>query len=387
MKWGCAYRMLFTCILLVQALFFDTVHAQNCLCTIFHHHIKSKGSVQNENRVPLELGKLILSFEGDPELEVHTGRAREGSSLVERTFFCQHALIKSEACAKMVHDVLKNKSAFYDLDISQIHSPMPGIRITFFYDRAAVGVLYEVLDVGHKKRLIFTFYNKEKRKALAQGQEESSNDLNAQRRGIIIDFGHGGADLGAVSTTGICEKEVNHSVGLCLANLLQKRGFDVFLTRNGDSTRALDERTCLTDANMHANLFVSVHTNAAPNVQASGIETLYFDVHSFPETDQRSRARGQLMHERSYKSNMLAQCIQQSVLEYVRTKYKDTVDRKVKHAFLQVLIGAAIPAAVVEVGFLTNSNDELLLQDPSYHMLLAMGICEGIVRYFEQIPD
>lgn len=386
MKWGSARWGYLSCSMIIWCMcFFVQLLEANCLHTVFHHHVRAKLELRDGREPLLELGKLILSFDADPELEVFAGRVRDGSTLVERTFFCQHAEVKDEACLKMLQAALGNQSSLYTFDIAYVRSPMPGIRITFAYDRARVGILYDVFGVGNKKRLIFTFYSKERLRAMS-GESAYSMPLDIERNrpGVIIDCGHGGEDPGAMSSSGICEKDVNLSVGLCLAHLLEKRGINVFLTRRHDETLALDARTCLKDENKQAAIFVSIHANAAPNVQAAGIETFYFDGQALGASGQRSRLIGQLMQERSQKSSTLAKCIHESVLEYVRAKYKDTPERRVQHAFLQVLVGAPVPAALVEVGFLTNSLEEVLLRDPAYHMLLAMGMCEGIVRYFER---
>ena len=90
------------------------------------------------------------------------------------------------------------------------------------------------------------------------------------------------------------------------------------------------------------------------------------------------------MHDRCAHSQLLAQNIHQSVLTYAKQKQPDVIDRSVKQSFLQVLVGASVPAALVELGFLTNQQEAALIKDKHYKMLLAAGICEGIVRYFEQ---
>jgi N-acetylmuramoyl-L-alanine amidase len=136
--------------------------------------------------------------------------------------------------------------------------------------------------------------------------------------------------------------------------------------------------------NDSAAIFVSIHSNAAPNNRASGIETFFFDVSRYcTGTDKPTRLVSALFHDRRLKSELLAHSIHESVLAHARNRQPGVIDRKVKQTFLQVLAGAAVPAALVELGFLTNLDEASLINDKHYKMLLASGICEGIIRYLE----
>jgi N-acetylmuramoyl-L-alanine amidase len=141
----------------------------------------------------------------------------------------------------------------------------------------------------------------------------------------------------------------------------------------------------MTANNKSAAVFVSIHTNAAPNVKAAGIETFFFDISRYCKAqDKHCHLTSALLNDRCEKSRLLAHSIHQSVLAYAKYKQPDVVDRSVKESFLQVLAGSAVPSALVELGFLTNEQEAVLMQDKHYKKLLAAGICDGIAHYFEQ---
>ncbi|MCL5736221.1 MAG: N-acetylmuramoyl-L-alanine amidase [Actinobacteria bacterium] len=180
---------------------------------------------------------------------------------------------------------------------------------------------------------------------------------------IVVDPGHGGSDSGAVGVAGTLEKNVNLAIGLLLADDLRTAGVGIIMTRNDDSFPSLQDRADIANA-AQASLFVAVHNNAVGTAgdpeAARGTETYYWGT-----SDQYS-VQGQL----------LAQAIQRNLLEAL-----NSVDRGSHTANFAVLRCTDMPAALAEVGFLTNAEEEAKLITTEYQRAAAQGIAEGILEY------
>ncbi|HEU4522166.1 MAG TPA: N-acetylmuramoyl-L-alanine amidase, partial [Thermoanaerobaculia bacterium] len=194
-------------------------------------------------------------------------------------------------------------------------------------------------------------------------------------RTIVIDPGHGGKEVGAVGPTGLMEKDVTLNVARKLAAALEARtGARVILTREDDSVVSLDQRTAL--ANQYrADLFLSVHMNAAVVADAKGSETYFLSLEASDElarraaeTENAAGGRGSdddlklilwdLAHqEYLQESSRFAQAVQEEM-----NRATGVQNRGVKQAPFKVLLGATMPAALVEVGFITNPEEEAKLQ-------------------------
>ncbi len=176
---------------------------------------------------------------------------------------------------------------------------------------------------------------------------------------LVIDAGHGGKDPGAVVPQ-TYEKDVALKVALKVEKLLRAQGAEVYMTRSDDSYPTLAERAGLANT-YKVDLFISIHANAAENKSAQGIETLYSD----------QGQRGNL-------SKAFAQSLNQSMVQAV-----GAVDRKAKADVrgLHVLKHTTMPAALVELGFLTNQEEVSKLTQNSYQDLLAEAIVQGVIQY------
>lgn len=354
------------------------VQAQQ-LFKIFHHRVEAR---HNDAHF-LELGKLILSFSHEPYVTVTNQKTNLPNDFRSRVFFFPGTSVNNE-CREMIELIEKSKTPYYHISFKLITSPVAGLALTVTYDYKKVGVTHCALEgTGEHKRIIITMYDKEQIKNLQVIQEPVLRTaLNDKKAGIIVDCGHGGKDSGAMGCFDLKEKDINLEVGAYVAYILDSKGYDVFLTRNKDITVALDERTLMTDANKHACLLVSIHSNAALNPYACGIETFFFDIGNYCTKDTKaSRLINALMSNRCSQSKELAYNIHRSVLEYVRNKQPSIVDRKVKESFLQVLIGSTVPSALIELGFLTNQEEAALINNTHYKKLLALGICDGIEKF------
>lgn len=190
------------------------------------------------------------------------------------------------------------------------------------------------------------------------------NPQPAERRKlIVIDPGHGGKDFGAEASSrpALKEKNLNLVTARFLEGYLQQMGYQTVMTRTDDYFVTLDKRASFANG-MRADLFVSVHFNSAPNTKASGIEVFFY--------------RSDSNKERSFASNRLAGSILKFVLPNTQAK-----SRGVKHGNLAVIRKTAMPAALVEGGFITNEQELAKLRDPNYLKALAWGIAQGIQAY------
>jgi len=202
-------------------------------------------------------------------------------------------------------------------------------------------------------------------------------DRLAVSKEVVLDFGHGGSDTGAMFGK-ICEKDIVRNVGLKLAKLLEEKGYMVYLTRLGDEFVSLDERTYFANLHTNASLFLSLHANHAPNKKISGLETYHMSDFLFNDLDQ-NYAKNNRKLINSHSAN-LANLVHASILQ-TKTRDYELIDRKVKQSVSQVLLGVEMPAILIELGFLSNSKEARQLNTPDYQMQLAQGICQGIISY------
>lgn len=223
--------------------------------------------------------------------------------------------------------------------------------------------------------------------------------LGLKIRRVILDPGHGGRDPGALYR-GVKEKDLTLDLAQRAAPELRKLlGCEVLLTRDRDVFLPLETRTALANTK-EADLFVSIHINASPNRRLSGIETYFLNL-ATDEESMRVAARENATTTRSIsdlqvilndlmlnskinESNRLARSVHSGVLGTVRRKYR-VQDLKVKQAPFYVLIGARMPAILVEVGFITNSTEYRRLKSGTYRDLLAKGIAKGVADYARQL--
>ena len=218
-------------------------------------------------------------------------------------------------------------------------------------------------------------------------------------RRIVIDPGHGGRDPGAISPSGIKEKDVTLMVSRLLAEELRRRlGCEVILTRDRDVYMALEERTAIANSK-DADLFISVHANSAANRQARGVETYILDMVASDDRAMRVAARENASSARSFgdlqgivqkllsnsrqqESQRLAEFVHKSTISGLRRVYGGEVsDRGVRRAPFVVLIGARMPAVLVEVGFLSHPDEEGRLSDEEYQAQLSREIASGVWEY------
>jgi N-acetylmuramoyl-L-alanine amidase len=214
-------------------------------------------------------------------------------------------------------------------------------------------------------------------------------------RTIVIDPGHGGKEVGAVGPGGLMEKDVTLTVAKKLAAALAaKTGARVVLTRDEDTLVSLDQRTGIANQ-YHADLFLSIHMNAAPVKDAKGSETYFLSLEASDElarkaAETENAAATQptptadlnlilwdLAHQQYVQeSSRFASAIQEEM-----NVASGVQNRGVKQAPFKVLVGATMPAALVEVGFISNPQEETKLQSEEFQTLIVDALTRAVVRY------
>lgn len=169
---------------------------------------------------------------------------------------------------------------------------------------------------------------------------------------ICIDPGHGGNDPGAIGPSGLTEAEVNLVVGRILATRLAEAGHDVLMTRAGAQGVRLSER-CHMSNHTGTNLFVSIHCNAASHPNANGSETWHFP------GSTAGRAWAEKLHSALIRAG-------------------GRRDRGIKQDRFAVLQGTRAPAVLLELAFISNPEEERLLQDPEWLTQVADEIALAI---------
>lgn len=342
---------------------------------VYHHTTQSP--------VHLEQANVSLYFSGNPQVqELKNKRAEDSQSA---TFFFPKAVISDGECEAMVKR-LNDYHDCYNITMTQVVKPTKGILLAFNVDSHKFAVSYEQFDsIGLQKGIVFRLYNKDLLKQLEQANNQpvlrTLWQTGATR--IAIDPGHGGFDCGAIGHDGIQEKDICLAIGRTVGNLLEQHGCSVVLTRNSDCNVALDERTACANNN-HADLFVSIHANYAASPRAVGVETFCLRPHLFKQqfsqmSDQDNNCIVDVMRQRTDSSYALAQSVQHHLCGAVAGFHEEPIDRKVKHSVTQVLLGAQMPAVLVEVGFVSHKKEAAFLCDVQYQDHIARGICDGIL--------
>jgi N-acetylmuramoyl-L-alanine amidase len=175
---------------------------------------------------------------------------------------------------------------------------------------------------------------------------------------VAIDPGHGGTDPGAIGIGGLVEKDVVLDVALRLRTFLLAQGVRVVLTREGDTTVDLSNRVPIA-VRSGATVFVSVHANANTRGVIRGSETYYLKPDGLP----------------------LATSIQDEL-----SRHLGIPDRGVRQANFKVLRDSPVPAALVEIGYLTNPLDASLLRTAAFRLRASEAIGRGILRFLRTAP-
>ncbi|PWB81679.1 MAG: N-acetylmuramoyl-L-alanine amidase [Candidatus Methylomirabilota bacterium] len=230
---------------------------------------------------------------------------------------------------------------------------------------------------------------------------EPSGVLSVQPRvkTIVIDPGHGGRDTGAIGRSGAREKDIVLDIGLRLQRLITERlGMKVIMTRSKDTFVPLENRTMIANRH-HADFFISLHVNAAPESRAGGFETYFLSREPSDRGAKASAVRENTVlnlegvgqeAQRGLKSVLwdLTQTLYvkesselaELLLDELRHNLK-VDNRGVKSAPFFVLIGAAMPSVLVEVAFITNPDEEQKLEQEMHRQQIAEALLAGIAKF------
>jgi len=220
---------------------------------------------------------------------------------------------------------------------------------------------------------------------------------------IVIDAGHGGKDSGAIGPGRNYEKNVVLGISKYLKKELNKMGFKVYLTRPRDKFVKLKNRTHFANIKK-ADLFISIHANSVPKSKAKyahGIETYFLSPARSSRAKRVAAAENKsdmakmgwgsknslltiLNRSKITASDKLAVDIQRNMLYQLRTIYgKSSIkDGGVREAPFWVLVGAQMPAILIEVGYISHPKEGRRIKTTKYKKNIAIGIAQGIKSYF-----
>jgi len=219
---------------------------------------------------------------------------------------------------------------------------------------------------------------------------------------VVIDAGHGGNDPGAIGKTGLREKDVNLDIAKRLGSLLKAQGIGIIFTRSSDDFIPLAKRVAIANR-AKADIFISIHSNANLVRSRNGFEVYYIS----SDINDSKRA---LLAAKNTSLDLSSSCfagyslalratLWDMIYTYSRAesigmarsicqevnRQLDTKILGVKGAGFYVLKGARMPAVLVEVGFVSNREEERMLRNDYYRQKIAESITEGILDYAQDI--
>ena len=217
-------------------------------------------------------------------------------------------------------------------------------------------------------------------------------------RTVVIDPGHGGDEIGTQGAKGTLEKDITLSVARRLRTLIESRlGARVFLTREDDRTLSLDDRSAFAN-NHQADVFLSIHANSAVRPTLKGAEIYFLTVEradaearkragdnatTLPALGGGSREIDLILWETAQaryleQSSALAGFVERALAGRIAVS-----PRAVQQAPFRVLVGANMPAVLVEIGYLSNAEQETQLASGAYQDLIAQALLDALIKFRE----
>jgi len=347
-----------------------------------HHLLKPDPDIKKPRRLYLDLDNARVTNQIDKPVVIKDGLLQ---------------LARAGQYKKDTVRVVLDMESIGGYNVFRLHDPF---RIVVDVRRHEKGSARERTKTAGKKR---TARKGVKKSDSPDDKISLARQLGLNVKRIVIDPGHGGKDPGCQSKGGSKEKDIVLRLAKTLArNLREELGCEVFLTRTTDVFLSLEQRTAIANIKK-ADLFISLHVNAHRSRKVSGLETYFLNM----ATDERSvmvAARENATSEKNIsdlqtilndlmlntkinESSRLAHEVQKGMVTQVDKNYKRPRDLGIKQAPFYVLIGAEMPAILVETGFFTNPAEEKRLLDNKYRDTLAAGICKGIKSYVHSIDD
>ncbi len=218
---------------------------------------------------------------------------------------------------------------------------------------------------------------------------------------VVIDPGHGGRDPGALGyLKGVYEKDVVLKISKKLARKIrEKLNCEVIMTRTDDQYLTLEERTAIANTK-NADLFISIHANAGKDKKASGIETYFLNLATDDEailvaarenatstkniSDLQTILYDLMRNAKINESSRLAGHVQETLHKRMKKKYSWIKNKGVKQAPFYVLLGAQMPAILIETSFISNPKECKRLTSSKYQDALCDSIVRGIGKYIRE---
>ena len=217
-------------------------------------------------------------------------------------------------------------------------------------------------------------------------------------RTVVIDPGHGGDELGTQGAKGTLEKDITLSVARRLRTLIESRlGAKVFLTREDDRTLSLDDRSAFAN-NHQADVFLSIHANSAVRPALKGAEVYFLTVEradaearkragdnatTLPAFGGGSREIDLILWETAQARYLEQSSALAGFLERALAGRIEVSPRAVQQAPFRVLVGANMPAALVEIGYLSNAEQETQLASGAYQDQIAQALLDALIKFRE----
>lgn len=214
---------------------------------------------------------------------------------------------------------------------------------------------------------------------------------------IVIDAGHGGHDPGTIGHSGLQEKDLVLDVALRLDRLVRSElGAETLLTRAGDVFVPLEERTAIANSK-GADLFLSIHANSSRNRTVRGIETYYLNFAQDPHAEEvaarensvsaatikdlQTLVKAITLNSKIDESRDFAASVQEALVGNLRPQDPRIDDRGTRTAPFYVLIGANMPSVLAEIAFVSNPEEERLLNTVDHRERIARSLLEGVRAY------
>jgi N-acetylmuramoyl-L-alanine amidase len=217
-------------------------------------------------------------------------------------------------------------------------------------------------------------------------------------RTVVLDPGHGGEEIGTQGANGTLEKDVTLSVARRLRTLIESRlGAKVFLTREDDRTLSLDDRSAFAN-NHQADVFLSIHANSAVRPAMKGAEVYFLTVEradaearkkagdnatTLPALGGGSREIDLILWETAQARYLEQSSALAGFVEQALTGRIEMSPRAVQQAPFRVLVGANMPAALVEIGYLSNAEQETQLASSTYQDRVAQALLDALIKFRE----
>lgn len=326
------------------------------------------------------LGDKIVFMSLEP---LHCNRVNNISQKGYDEFFLPNAWFESDDITTVIQNLNQSPALHYSMTVEKVYKPTKGLKVAIQYDPTYIDCTQEYFDaISTQKGIIFSFHNKAALEMLRQKTDPILRSASlSQKPTIVIDCGHGGSDTGARGFYNAQEKDITLAIGKKVAHLLKKNNFNVLLSRSNDSFVPLDARSSYANQ-QGADAFVSLHANSAPNKAVHGLETYWTSLQTLKSLVSQD-AYTPIFKEQDKQNHRFAQHMHEKILSIVNAKKSLLVDRNVRSAVSQVLLGADMLATLIELGYITNEQETHNLLAKDYQDLLAFAIGHGIISFFD----